>query len=178
MGGLPFDTFRSTLNALAEGAPSEYRVVTVMDESDTWLGTWATDNSYVLVMASLANQGLNRTLIDVHAGAAYGAETKGGLFHALGTASWRFDFGGPWARTHQNGTTAYGWRSRLPSELFCQQNMQDAFGFVLGMVDSFGIASATLAEELIPKYGGRRCFDHDPNAWPALLSGVLPPNYN
>ena len=116
-----------------------------------------------------------RSLIDVHAGAAYGANRDGRLFEKLATATWRSDYGGPWARVNPNGTVAYGWRSRLPSELICDENRNDGFAFVLGMIDAFGAVGNTLASELIPEYGGRECREADPNAWPALLSGILPP---
>lgn len=176
MPGLPYPRFRDTLNMLAgDGDRFGYRISTVIDSDDCWLGTWANDDFYVLIQAMISDPALDRTLIDVHAGGAYGAQPSDGLFQALATASWRFDFGGPWARISPNGTAAYGWRSRLPSELFSEGNLSDAFGFVLGMVDAFGAAAGTLANELIPVYGGRRCFDQDPESWPPLLSGILPP---
>ncbi|MGA8744951.1 MAG: hypothetical protein WB507_03700 [Solirubrobacterales bacterium] len=177
MAGLPYHRFRETLNQLAaDGGGHGYRVATVIDSDDCWLGTWANNDLYVIVQASLANPALDRTLIDVHAGSAYGARPAGELFEALATASWRFDYGGPWARSGPDGTAAYGWRSRLPSDLFSEDNLGEAFGFVLGMVDAFGHAAGTLAAELIPGHGGRRCSDQDPAAWPALLGGLLPPS--
>jgi hypothetical protein len=176
MSGLQYPRFRETLNQLAEGgARHGYRVSTPIDSDDCWLGTWANDDLYVIVQASISDPSINRTLLDVHAGAAHGARAEGELFEALATASWRFDFGGPWARIGSDGMASYGWRSRLPSELFSEGNLGEAFGFVLGMVDAFGAAASTLANELIPAYGGRRCLDEDPGSWPALLGGLLPP---
>jgi hypothetical protein len=176
MAPLPYERFREILNQMAGGADRHgYRVANVIDADDCWLGTWANDFLYVIVQASLADPSLGRTLLDVHAGGAYGARPDRDLFQALATSTWRFDYGGPWARVSQDGQAAYGWRSRLPSELFAEANLSDAFGFVLGMVDSFGVAAATLANELLPVHGGRRCSDQDPDAWPPLLSGLLPP---
>lgn len=175
MAGLTYARFREVLTSLSAGAADQgYRTTTAIDSDDCWLGTWASDHLYVLVQASVADPALNRTLLDVHAGAAYGAQPRGELFRALATASWRFDYGGPWARVRGDGA-AFGWRSRLPSELFSQENISDAFGFVLGMVDTFGHACRVLADELIPQFGGTRCRDYDPDSWPALLSGLLPP---
>jgi len=176
MAGLPYPRLREVLMSLASDAPADqYRTSTVIDSDDCWLGVWANDGLYVLVQASVAEPALNRTLLDVHAGGAYGMNPRGELFQALATSSWRFDYGGPWARVRNDGA-AFGWRSRLPSELFSEGNLSDAFGFVLGMVDAFGQACTVLADELIPQYGGKVCRDFDPNSWPALLSGLLPPD--
>lgn len=175
MGGLGYLQFREVLASLADGGRAyNYRTEVVINSDDCWLSTWANDNLYVIVQASVADAALNRTLLDVHAGGAYGMQPDGEVFYSLATASWRFDYGGPWARVHEGGV-AFGWRSRLPSELFGEANLSDAFGFVLGMVDAFGQAAAVLSEELIPRFGGFRCLDRDPNAWPALLGGLLPP---
>lgn len=176
MSGLPYPRFRETLRQLAgQSDRYGYRVSTVIDSDDCWLATWANDDVYAITQASISDPALGRTLIDVHAGGAYGARPSERLFETLATASWRFDYGGPWARISPNRTASYGWRSRLPSELFSEANLSDAFGFVLGMVDAFGAAAGTLANELIPAYGGRRCSDQDPDSWPALLGGILPP---
>lgn len=176
MAGLPYPRFREVLSQMAaSGERHGYRVTTSIDSDDTWLGTWATDDLYVIVTASIAAPELDRRLIDVHAGAAYGARPDGGLFRALAIASWRFDFGGPWARLRPGDTVAYGWRARLPSELFTDANLSEAFGFVLGMVDAFGTAASTLADELIPLHGGHRISDRDPGSWQELLSGIPPP---
>jgi hypothetical protein len=174
MAGLAFASMRETLNLLADGGQA-YEVTKVIDEDDTWLATFANESLYVLVQASLAHPQLNRSLIDVHAGGAYGMRPDGMLFEAIATSTWRFDYGGPWARIRDDGA-AFGWRSRLPSELFCDANRSEAFGFVLGMVDVFGSAAEVLAEELIPRFGGRRIRVDDPQAWPPLLSGLLPPD--
>jgi hypothetical protein len=146
MGGLPYPQFREMLNLLAEGATRHgYRIAKVIDSDDNWLATWANDQLYVIVAASIAESGPNQTLLDIHAGGGYGAEPHGSLFQALATGTWRFDHGGPWARISRDGTVA--------------------FGYVAG----------TLANEFIPIYGGRRSRDEDPESWPALLSGMLPP---
>ena len=176
MAGLSYERIRGTLNSIAEGGHRHaYSTQIVINTEDTWLGTWANDQLYVVVQASLASPELGRTLIDVHAGGAYGAAPAQGLFQSLCTATWRFDYGGPWARNMPGNTVTYGWRSRLPSELFGESNLSDAFGFVLGMIDTFGIAAGTLANELIPFYGGYLSRADDPNAFSALLAGLLPP---
>jgi hypothetical protein len=175
VAGLTLSEMRDTLTSLAsEGPKYGYETTTQIDDDSTWLGTWANDGLYALVLASEATASLDRRLIDVHAGAAFAMETSGELFKALSTATWRFDFGGPWARVRPDGV-AFGWRSRLPSELIGHANLSDAFGCVLGMIDAFGEACNVLAAELVPQFGGRLCRSNDPEAWPALLSGVLPP---
>jgi hypothetical protein len=175
MAGLSYERIRHTLNLVTEdGYRYGYSTQHVINEEDTWLGTWANDHLYVMVQASLANPELRRTLIDVHAGGAYGAVPIQGLFQSLCTATWRFDYGGPWARNMPGDTLTYGWRSRLPSELFSESNLDDAFGFVLGMIDAFGMAAGTLANELIPLYGGYPSRANDPEAFKALLAGLLP----
>jgi len=172
--GLPFPRIRETLNLLAgEGSPY-YAIQKVIDEDDTWLATFSSESLYVIVQAAIAAPELDRSLIDVHAGGAYAMHASGELFEAISIATWRFDYGGPWARVRADGAT-FGWRSRLPSEMFCEANVSDAFGFVLGMVDAFGMAAGTLAEELIPRFGGKPSRSDDPQAWPALMSGLLPP---
>jgi hypothetical protein len=176
MAGLSYERIRHTLNSIAEGGHRYgYSTQHVIDAEDAWLGTWANDHLYVMVQASLASAELGRTLIDVHAGGAYGAVPTQGLFQSLCTATWRFDYGGPWARNMPGDTVTYGWRSRLPSELFSESNLNDAFGFVLGMIDAFGRAAGTLANELSPPYGGYPSRADDPNAFKALLAGLLPP---
>lgn len=179
MAGLPYGAIRETLGLLSSGgAQHGYSTGVRIDSDDTWLGTWATDQLYVIVLASVAAPDPSRTLIDVHAGGAYGASPEAGLFEALCTATWRFDFGGPWARRLPDGSATYGWRSRLPSELFAEANRGDAFGFVLGMIDAFGAAAGTLADELIPQFGGAYVRESDPNAWGPLIAGVIPPPGN
>jgi hypothetical protein len=118
----------------------------------------------------------------VHAGGAYGVSHNPEVLEHLATSSWRFDYGGLWCRTYSEATTTptpgtlnFGWRSRLPSELFTDANRSDAFGFLLGMVDTFGQASSILAAEVAPIGGGQRMRADDPQAWPALLGGMLPP---
>jgi hypothetical protein len=74
-----------------------------------------------------------------------------------------------------NNTVSYGWRSRLPSELFSDFNASDAFGFLLGMVDAFGYAAGTLANELIPQLSRTLSRATDPAAFPQRLAGILPP---
>lgn len=177
--GLPYPRFRETLKLLAEGGDQRgYHVTTAIDSDDCWLSTWANDDLYVIVQASLADPSLHRTLIDVHAGGGYGAEPHGSLFQALATATWRYDYGSPWARIEPSGKAAYGWRSRLPSVLFNETNIKEAFSYILGQVDAFGATAGTLASEFIPIYGGRRCHHEDPDSWPPLLSGLLPPQEN
>ncbi len=176
MGGLSYPRFREILNPLADGAARRgYRIAKVIDEDDNWLATWANDQLYVIVQASVTDPGQNQTLIDIHAGGGYGAEPHGSLFQALATGTWRFDHGGPWARIGRDGTVAYGWRTRYPSEFFTEDNMKELFMLVLNMIDAFGYVAGTLANEFIPIYGGRRSHDEDPESWPALLSGLLPP---
>lgn len=172
---LSYSRIREVLaSILADGHSHGYRTSVAIDSDDCWLSAWATDDLYVLVQAAPSNAA-GRTLIDVHAGGAYAAQRHGDLFEALSTATWRFDFGGPWARVTPDGSVAYGWRTRLPSEIVCEANLSEAFGFILGMVDAFGHAATTLASELIPRHGGQLCRDHDAGAWRALLSGLLPP---
>lgn len=176
MGGLPYQRFREMLRLLAEGGGKHgYHVTTVIDSDDSWLGTWANDDLYVIVTATIIEESPDQTLLDVHAGGGYGAEAHGGLFQVLATATWRYDYGGPWARIGPDGKAAYGWRSRLPSVLFNETNIKEAFSYVLGQVDAFGTTAGTLASEFIPIYGGRRCHHEDPYSWPPLLSGLLPP---
>jgi hypothetical protein len=115
----------------------------------------------------------DRSHVEVCAGGAYGVQPHGGLFQVLATSAGAYDLGGPWARIINDGTVSYGWRSRLPSELFVEENKGDWIGLVVEMVDVFGQAAAGLASDLIPRFGGTRCFDQDPEAWPGLLAGIL-----
>jgi hypothetical protein len=175
MGGLSYPQFREILNPLADGAARRgYRIAKVIDADDNWLATWANDQLYVIVAASAPDSGPDRALIDIHAGGGYGAEPHASLFQALATGTWRFDHGGPWARVSRDGTIAYGWRTRYPSEFFSEGNMKELFTLVLTMIEAFGQVAGTLANEFIPLYGGRRSHDEDPESWPALLSGLLP----
>jgi hypothetical protein len=180
MAGISYNRIREALDSIAgSGQRYGYSVQRVIDAEDTWLSTWSNDQVCVMVQAALAQPELDgRTLIDVHAGGAYAAAPAQGLFQGLCTATWRFDYGGPWARNMPGATVAYGWRSRLPSELFGESNHDDAFGFVLGMIDAFGMAAGTLAGELIPLYGGHPIRAGDPEAFRALLAGLLPPPEN
>jgi len=176
MTGVPFLRLRNSLNELANHQGGEnFRVKRVIEDDDTWLATFANDSLYAIVQASHAWPDIGRSLIDVHAGGAYGLQPDRNLFQAVSTATWRFDYGGPWARITPDSLAAFGWRSRLPSDLFVEQNLTDAMGFVLGMIQMFGVASQLLADELIPQFGGRRIADDDPEAWPPLLLGMLPP---
>lgn len=164
------------LTELASEAPRHgYRTSVAIDSDDTWLATWANDDLYVLVQAAIADARIGRSLIDVHAGGAYGARPNESLYEALATSTWRFDYGGPWARRMPDGLVSFGWRTRLPSELFSDGNASDAFGFLLGMIDAFGFAAGTLARELIPAFGGHLSRATDPYAFPNLLAGILPP---
>jgi hypothetical protein len=43
------------------------------------------------------------------------------------------------------------------------------------MVDAFGYAAGTLANELIPQSGGTLSRATDPAAFPQRLAGILPP---
>lgn len=178
MAKLSYEQIRQQLNDLAaERAvgrqPFETKVY--IESDDTWLGTWSHPQMYVLVQASLADPANNRTLIDVHAGGAYGLTPQAGLFETLSEATWRLDYGGAWSRRQAEKGVAFGWRSRYPSELLHRENCEEAFGFLMGMIWEFGRTAGQLADELIPRYGGRRCLDGDPDSWKALLSGVLPP---
>jgi hypothetical protein len=175
MTGLSFLELRDSLNAMADHADTTFRIARVIEDDSTWLATFANDSLYVIVQASHAWPDIGRSLIDVHAGGGYGLRPDGDLFRALGTATWRFDYGGPWARMTPDGSAAFGWRSRLPSDLFAEQNRTDAMGFVLGMIHMFGTASRIMADELIPQFGGSRFADDDPESWPPLLLGMLPP---
>jgi hypothetical protein len=147
----------------------------VIDSDDTWLGTWSNEHMYVLVQASLADPGHGRTLVDVHACGAYGLMPKPELFETLSEATWRLDYGGPWSRRLPDHRVTFGWRARYPSELFHEENFSESFGFLTGMIWEFGRVSFQLAEELLPLYGGVMCRAGDPDAWKALISGLLPP---
>jgi hypothetical protein len=177
MGGPSYSRIRETLTSLAgAGERYGYAIQQFMDTDDTWLATWANDRLYVIVQAAETASQPVRTLVDVHAGGAYGASPAPGLFQSLATATWRYDFGGPWARVLDDQSVAYGWRSRLPSDLFGEGDNRDAFGFVVAMIDEFGAVAGNLADELIPLYGGRASRANDPSAFGALIAGVLPPN--
>lgn len=118
MTGLTYKGINAILSTLALGGGARgYRVTTVIDEDDCWLATWANDDTYAIVQASQYDKERDRTLVEVCAGGAYGAQPDGGLFQSLATSAGAYDFGGPWARVMSDGTTSYGWRSRLPSEL-------------------------------------------------------------
>jgi hypothetical protein len=174
VGGLSYKSINAVLSMLALGGDSNgYRVTTVIDADDCWLATWANDGLYAIVQASQYDKEHDKTLIEVCAGGGYGAQPHVDLFQTIATSAGAHDFGGPWARVMNDGTVAYGWRNRLPSELFTEENKGDSFSFVLAMVDDFGQAAAELAAQLVPRHGGSRCSDVDPQAWPGLLAGIL-----
>ncbi|MCA0323727.1 MAG: hypothetical protein LCH60_14415 [Actinobacteria bacterium] len=175
MAGLAYDRIRSMMNAIVHYAPDgEYEIRTMIDESDTWLGSWANDSAYVLVAASESDRNLPRTMMDVHAGGAYAMTPLPVLFQTLTAASWRFDFGGPWARKLPNGA-AFGWRTRIPSDFFIESTLSDAGAFLTGMVDQFAAVCNVLADELLPLTGGMKIRAADPDAWPPLIRGTVPP---
>jgi hypothetical protein len=178
MPGLSFSALRESIEMVSKET-DEYSVTTVIDEEDAYFTTFANPKLYAIVSISAVP---GRCLIDVHAGGAYGVSHTPEVLELLATSSWRFDYGGLWCRTYSEGTTTptpgtlnFGWRSRLPSELFSEGNRSDAFGFLFGMVEMFGAASSTLAEAVAPIGGGRPIRVDDPQAWPALLGGMLPP---
>lgn len=170
------DRIRELLNSLSEEDNGHYRVVPYLDERGAWLKTLSNDHLYVLVQATLPDQGApDRTFVLVHAGGAHGAAVHPGLFQHLCTQAWRFDYGGPWSTVTVDGTVAYGWRLLLPSDLLCEENLSDFFGFVFGMVDNVGSVARALGSELVPAYGGKLFHDADPDAFRNLLAGVVPP---
>jgi len=172
---MSYDEIRETLKSMAvSGQERGYTTTEVLNDDVTWLGTWASNSRYVLLQATMVDPGLGRTLIDVHAGGAHGCQPAPALWQTLASASWRCDFGGPWARLLPGPTAAFGWRGRYPSELFHEANLPDAFGFIMGMIEIFGAAAEALADELIPSYGGYRCLAGDESSWGALLAGMLP----
>jgi hypothetical protein len=178
MAKLSYPRIRKALNDLAANEAvggRSFSTAIAIDSDDTWLGTWSNEHMYVLVQASLADPTHNRTLIDVHACGAYGLMPDAELFETLTEATWRLDYGGSWSRRQPDGKVAFGWRARYPSELFHEENFAEAFGFLTGMIWEFGRVSLQLAEELIPRHGGFLARANDPNAWQALLSGILPP---
>lgn len=175
MARLSYGEIRDTLRSMVASGPERgYTTTEVLSDDVTWLGTWATHNIYVLVQAMVVDPGLGRTLIDVHAGGAHGCHPSPALWQTVASSSWRCDYGGPWARLLPGPTAAFGWRGRYPSDLFHQENLPDAFGFVLGMVEIFGQTAAALAAEMIPQFGGYRCLAGDETSWGALLAGMLP----
>ena len=180
MAGLEFSALRETIQSIAQYG-NEYSVDVVIDEVGTYFTTFATQDLYAIVSVTDSNFP-GRSLIDVHAGAAYEVQATPEVLDLLATSSWRYDFGGLWCRTASPGnatpvpgTLNFGWRSRLPSELFAEGNRSDSFGFLLGMVDSFGAACSQLAVAVGPFGGGKPIRAGDPQAWPALLGGMLPP---
>ena len=177
MSKLTYAQIRQTLNGIAADkciGQRSFETSVAIDSDDCWLGTWWNDRMYVLVQASLADPALNRTLIDVHAGAAYGLTPSADLFEML-TGSFRIDYGGPWSRRLPDGKVAFGWRARYPSEFFHEENHADAFGFLMGMIWEFGRMGVELADEFIPRFGGFPCRGNDPDAFKALLAGIVPP---
>jgi len=178
MAKLSYAQIRKALNGLAADkmvGNKTFETETRIDTDDTWLGTWSNEHMYVIVAANLAYSEHNRTLIDVHACGAYGLTPNAELFETLSEATWRLDYGGPWSRRQPDGKATFGWRARYPSEFFQEENYAEAFGMLTAMIWEFGRVSLLLAEELIPRHGGFMCRANDPNAWPPLLSGMLPP---
>jgi hypothetical protein len=176
---LSYSRIRQELNGWAAEraiARQPFNTAVLIDEDDTWLGRWSNDLSDVLVNAAVSDPDHpQRTLIDVCSGGAYGIPPSMELFESLSQANWRMDFGGPWTRRQKDGTIAFGWHDRYPSELFHEEMHQYAFGFLTGMIWEFGRVAYELAQELIGRHGGFPCRASDPNAWPPLLSGLLPP---
>lgn len=169
------DELRRVLDSISQSDNGYYRIGAYLNEHGAWLKTFANDDLYALVQATLPDNGPERTFLLVHAGAGYGAQPHIGLFQSLCTQAWRFEYGGPWATVTKDGLVAFGWRLLIPSDLICAENISDAFGFLLGMVDNLGAVARLVGSELIPSYGGVLFEDSDPDAFPNLLAGVVPP---
>lgn len=121
--------------------------------------------------------------VDVHAGGAYRVPSTESVIRTLVTSSWRFDLGGLWCRlpspglaTPSLGTLNFGWRTRLPSELFSREDLELSIGFLSGLVILLGGHGRTLAEVVeVEESGGTPIRPGDDDAWAALVGGLLPP---
>jgi hypothetical protein len=178
MTRMTYPRIRQELNSFAAertvvGQPFETSVV--IDEADNWLGAWSNDDMYILVAAQMAlHSDPRRTLLDVHAGGAYGLTASEELFEALCHASLRLDGGAPWTRRQQDGRVVFGWQLRLASEYLHEENYSEAFGLIEGSIWAFGQIAHEMAKELIPRHGGSLLRADVPNALPLLVSGLVP----
>lgn len=166
---------RELLDSISQPDNGRYQIVDYLNEPGAWLKTFANDRVFTLLQATVADQGPSRTFFLVHSGGAYGATPDAGLFQALTTQPWRFEYGGPWATVTQDGLVSFGWRLLFPSDILCEENVPEVIGFLLGMIDNIGSVARMLAEELTPRYGGRIFQTPDEQAFPNLLAGVVPP---
>ena len=172
MSPLPYEAYSDILESMAQrGAQYGYRTRTLMNTDDTWAGTWATDSLYALVFAT-QNPEMPVPTIDVIAGSVYRAKPDAALFQALCTSTGQIRHGGPWARVNDDGAS-YGWRTQISGALISEEGTRDAFSYVLSLIDNFGDVCNGLADAYMPRSGGTRILDGDPNAWPALLSGMM-----
>jgi hypothetical protein len=159
-----------------------FQIQPIIDTADTFLVTLANDQLFVIVSIGPSPMA-DSCLIDVHAGGAYGVTINNQVLEILVTSSWRFDFGGLWCRmpspqlaTPAPGTLNFGWRLRLPSQLFGEANSAEALGFLGGSIELIGSAAATLAREVRPWGGGQPIRDGDADAWRALVGGLVAPS--
>jgi hypothetical protein len=132
----------------------DYKVNIFFDESGPFFAqTYANSSAFVCLRAFKMPGDNQRTLLEIAGGGAHSAPTDGRLFQHLLMRGLDFYWGGPFARVLGDGTVTYGSRLTLPSDLLSTAN--DSFMFVTDMIEVMGKASRSLAQELVPRFGGQ-----------------------
>jgi hypothetical protein len=132
----------------------DYKVNILFDGSGPFFAqTYASSSVFVCLRAFTMPGDSQRTLLEIAGGGAHSAPADGRLFQHLLTRGLDFDWGAPFARILEDGTVTYGSRLTLPSDILSTAN--NSFAFVMDMIDVMGKASRTLAQELVPRFGGQ-----------------------
>lgn len=132
----------------------DYKVSILFDESSPFFAqTYANSSVFVCLRAFNAPGDNQRMLLEIAGGGAHSTPADGRLFQHLLTRGLDFDWGGPFARILGDGTVTYGSRLTLPSDIISTANNSSAF--VTEMIDVMGKESRTLAQELVPRFGGQ-----------------------
>jgi hypothetical protein len=180
MAFLPYSELVKLIDAIGNTLRDEFVLSEVFDGAHPIKAmTFTNPDAYTMLKCRRPEQPDGWTRIQIAGGGGLGARPEPGLFQHLILRSNSFDWGGPFAANHPNGTVTYGSQLTIPSTLVNQTDPRDAAAFTMNMIRIMGQAARILATEAIPHFGGSLLNGsdqtHDTLLLAALL-GTMPPD--
>lgn len=141
-----FEHITQLLHPAVEMLTRDGYAVRTMLRDDQVLAMSVTSPTFLsLVLCTRARDVPDRAVVQVAGGGGHGAAPTEHLYRELFDSSWELEWGGPFARTLDDGTVTYGYRLAVPSDLAASGGASGLVGFVLGMVEYLGFSARVRA---------------------------------
>jgi len=178
MAFLPYTELVKLVDAIADSFQSDGTfVATNMWRPDAPMKVVAftSPDAFAMIELTSPDDPTDWVSIRIAGGGGLGARPEPALFQHLLLRSRSFDWGGPFATYHRDGTVTYGSHMTMSSSLVSQADPRDALAYIMDMIEVMGQSARVLATEALPRFGGALLNGSDPSHDSVLFGALLGP---